>query len=258
MAKKDTAMAMIRRGISQKTAHKLAQYFTLSSLQKTTLEQICSKGISEKEAVNALTALGVTVKKQKKETKQSEQDNVIKEFAKIKGIGPSKAEALYKAGFRSMTELQLQPMEAIARAKGVGKKYAQIIKDYLTPSKEDVIGHFEDIKGIGRKKAEVLWDKGYRSLLDLKVASEQELSRVVGVAASTIKNTVGHMEVREVLAKVEAVPPPQIEEPKTHALFRKKIHEMLAKRDEGFPRNVIDDLVEHLAEKKIEKKKLKK
>ncbi len=253
MAKKDTAMAMVRRGISEKTAQKLAQYFTLSSLKKATIEEICSKGISEKEAVETLNALGIKVKK---ERKKSEKEKVLKEFAKIKGIGPSKAEALYKAGFKSLTELQLQPMEAIARAKGVGRKYAQIIKDYLTPSKDEVIGKLEEIKGIGKKKAELLWDKGYHSLLDLKIASEKELATIVGPSASKVKEAVGHMEAREVLAKVEAVPPPKIEEPKKHALFRKKLEEILTKKGEYLPRNVIDTLVEQLVEEKIEKKKL--
>lgn len=253
MAKKDTAMAMVRRGISDKTAQKLAQYFTLPSLKKATIEEICSRGISEKEAVETLNALGIKVKK---ERKKSEKEKVIKEFAKIKGIGPSKAEALYKAGFKSLTELQLQPMEAIARAKGVGRKYAQIIKDYLTPSKDEVIGKLEEIKGIGKKKAELLWGKGYHSLLDLKIASEKELATIVGPSASKVKEAVGHMEAREILAKVEAVPPPKIEEPKKYALFRKKLEGTLTKKGEYLPRNVIDTLVEQLVEEKIEKKKL--
>ncbi|KAA0003910.1 MAG: DNA-directed RNA polymerase subunit A'' [Thermoplasmata archaeon] len=255
MAKKDTAMALVKRGISQKTAQKLSQYFTLSSLKKASLEEICRKGISEKEAITVLNALGI---KAKKEKKKNEKDKIIKEFAKIKGIGPSKAEALYNAGFRSLTELQLQPMESIARAKGVGKKYAQIIKDYLTPSKEDVIKEFGKIKGIGKKKAEILWEKGYHSLLDLKVASEKELTKVVGSGASAIKEAVGHLEVRDVLAKVEAVPPPKIEEPKEYALLRKKVEDILAKKGEYLPRAIIDALIKHLVGKKIEKKKIEK
>ena len=255
MAKKDTAMALMRRGLPEKTAQKIANYFTIPSLKKASLEEICSKGISEKEAIAALNVLGI---KAKKEKKKSEREKIIKEFAKIKGIGPSKAEALYKAGFRSLTELQLQPMEAIARAKGVGKKYAQIIKDYLTPSKEDVIEEFEKIKGIGKKKAQLLWDKGYRSLLDLKVASEKDLARIVGSNASAIKESVGHLEVRDVLAKVEKIPPPKIEEPKENALLRKKIEEILAERKEYLPRAIVDELIKNLVDQKIEKKKLEK
>lgn len=258
MAKKDTAMALMRRGISQKTAEKLSQYFTLSSLKKATIDDICSRGISEKEAITVLNALGVQIKKEKK---KSEKEKIIKEFAKIKGIGPSKAEALYKAGFRSLTELQLQPMEAIARAKGVGKKYAQIIKNYLTPSKEDVIKEFEKIKGIGKKKAELLWDRGYHSLLDLKVASEKELAKIVGSGASSIKESVGHVEARDVLAKVEKIPPPKIEEPKEHAVLRKKIEGIVEEKKEYLPRVIIDELINHLVGnvgKKIEKKKLEK
>jgi len=255
MAKKDTAMALMRRGLPEKTAQKIANYFTISSLKKASLEEICNKGISEKEAIAALNALGI---KAKKEKKKSDREKIIKEFAKIKGIGPSKAEALYKAGFRSLTELQLQPMESIARAKGVGKKYAQIIKDYLTPSKEDVIEEFETIKGIGKKKAQLLWDKGYRSLLDLRVASEKDLARIVGSNASAIKESVGHLEVRDVLAKVEKIPPPKIEEPEENALLRKRIKGILEERKEYLPRAIIDELIKNLVDQKIEKKKLEK
>ena len=206
MAKKDTALAIAKRGVPLNIAQKLAHHFTLSELKKTTVDSICKTGISEKEALKALKALGLEPKSEKK---GDEKDSILREFGKIKGIGPSKAEALYAAGFRSLDELHLQPMEAIARAKGVGKRYAQIIKNYLMPSKDEVIREFEDLKGIGKKKAELLWDSGYHSILDLKVASEQDLRRIVGTSASKIKESIGHVKVRDVLAKVETVPPPK-------------------------------------------------
>ncbi|NIA10219.1 MAG: DNA-directed RNA polymerase subunit A'' [Nitrospiraceae bacterium] len=258
MAKKDTMAALVKRGISEEDAKKLADHFTISSLKKASLDDIRKAGFKDKDAKAILGKVGVKkpVKKEKAEKKKKGREEIIKEFSKIKGIGPSKAEALYDAGFRSMRELQLQPIETIAEVKGVGRKYANIIKEYLTPSKDEALEEFSKIKGIGPSKTKKLVEAGYRSKLDLQVASEGELEDVIGSAASGIKKDVGSVDARGILAKAEAVPPPTIEEPEKNASLRKKILGILKSEDEFLPRSVVDEIIEKVVDKDIPDEKL--
>ncbi len=258
MAKKDTMAALVKRGITVEDAKKIASHFTMSSLRKANLEDIRRTGFKEKEAQDILNKIGV--KSSKKEVKtvkpKKERTEIIKEFSKIKGIGPSKAEALYDAGFRSMLELKLQPIETIARVKGIGKKYANIIKAYLTPSREEAADDFSKIKGIGPSKIKKLVDAGYRSVLDLKVASERELEEVIGKSAIQIKKDLGSLDARDVLAKVEAVLPPTINEPEKNAALREKIHGILESSGEFLPRSVVDEIIKKVVDNGALEKKL--
>jgi len=254
MAKKDTIKAFIKRGVSEKDAKKLAEKFTLSSIKKASIDDICKLGFKKKESEEILKKIGV--KAQIKKPKE-DREKIIKEFLKIKGIGPSKAEALYDAGFRSMLELKLQPIETIANVKGIGKKYAIIIKNYLTPSNDEAIKELSEIKGLGPSKAKKLIDAGYRSKLDLKVASERELKEVLGSVASDIKKEVGSIDARGILAKAENVPPPAIDEPEKNAKLRKKIKKILDDMGEFLPRSIIDDIIDKIIEKNLSEKKLK-
>ncbi|HHH84069.1 MAG TPA: DNA-directed RNA polymerase subunit A'' [Thermoplasmatales archaeon] len=254
MAKKDTINAFIKRGLSEEDAKKLAEKFTISSIKKASIDDICKLGFKKKRAEEILKKIGVKTRIKKPE---EDREKIIKEFLEIKGIGPSKAEALYDAGFRSMLELKLQPIETIANVKGIGKKYAIIIKNYLTPSKDEAIKELSDIKGLGPSKAKKLIDAGYRSKLDLKVASERELKEVLGSAASGIKKEVGSIDARGILAKAENVPPPTIEEPEKNAKLRKKIKKILDDMDEFLPRSIIDDIIDKAIDKNLSEKKLK-
>ncbi|KAA0004265.1 MAG: DNA-directed RNA polymerase subunit A'' [Thermoplasmata archaeon] len=254
MAKKDTMKALMKRGITEEQAKKLSEKFTVASLKKASVDDIRKLGFKKKEAEEILGKVGV--KAQIKKT-GDEREKIIKEFLKIKGIGPSKAEALYDAGFRSMLELKLQPIEAIANVKGIGKKYAIIIKNYLTPSKDEAIKELSEVEGIGPSKAEKLIEAGYRSKLDLRVASERELKKVIGSTASKVKEEVGSLDARGILAKAEEVPPPTIEEPKKNAELRKKIQKILDDSEEFLPRSVIDNIIIKIVDKELPQKKLK-
>jgi len=254
MAKKDTIRAFVKREISEEDAKKLAEKFTVSSIKKASIDDICKLGFKKREAEDILKKIGV--KTQTKKPKE-DREKIIKEFLKIRGIGPSKAEALYDAGFRSMLELKLQPIETIANVKGIGKKYAIIIKNYLTPSKDEAIKELSDIKGLGPSKAKKLIEAGYRSKLDLKVASERELKEVLGSTASDIKKEVGSIDARGILAKAENVPPPTIKEPEKNAKLREKIKKILEDMDEFLPRSIIDEIIDKIIEKNLSEKKLK-
>jgi len=265
MAKKDTMRALISRGINKEIANKLADNFTLSSLKKATNEDLQQKGYNNKQSQEILHKLGIKKLGIKIAPKDVEADEnrvendrqaLTNEFTKIKGIGPSKGEALYDAGFRSLLELQLQPIETIADVKGIGKKYATIIKTHLTPSKEEALEKFSNIKGIGPSRTQKLWDAGYQSTIDLKVATEKELEKVVGNAAAQLKKEIGNLDPHDILAKVETIPPPEIKEHESHVALRKEINTILDKKHEFLPSAIVSQIIEKISVNNIPKKKL--
>ena len=264
MAKKDTMLALQRRGLSEELSSRLADEFTLSGLKKATVEDLVEKGFDADEAKEILDAVGHKKRAQKPAAKEapdeeiSEKQRIINEFAEVKGIGPAKGAALYESGFRSMEELHLQPIESIAEVKGIGKKYASTIKQHLIPPKDETLAFFSKIKGIGPAKAEALWDAGYRNKLDLQVAPEYELEAVVGNAAENIKEAVGHVDAREILQRVDYIPAPSYEEPEERASLRQHIRDIVDEHDEFLPSAIEDDVIEEVLERDLSKAKIKK
>ncbi len=263
MAKKDTMLALQRRGLSEETASKLAEEHTLSSLKSADAGDLMDTGFDEDEAKEILDAVGRKKQAQKpaaeeKEDEEiSEKQRLVNEFSQVKGIGPAKGAALYEEGFRSMDELQLQPIESIAEVRGIGKKYASTIKQHLTPPRDEALKFFSEIKGIGPAKAEALWEAGYHNELDLKVAPAYELEEVVGNAAQNIKEAIGHVDAREILQRVDYIPEPSYEEPKDRAALRERIRGILGEHDEFLPRSLEDDIIDQVIDAKLSKKKLR-
>jgi len=264
MAKKDTMLALQRRGLSEETASKLAEEYTLSSLKSADAGDLMDTGFDEDEAKEILDAVGRKKRAQKpspeeKEDEEiSEKQRLVNEFSQVKGIGPAKGAALYEEGFRSMDELQLQPIESIAEVRGIGKKYASTIKQHLTPPRDEALKFFSEIKGIGPAKAEALWEAGYHNELDLKVAPAYELEEVVGNAAQNIKEAIGHVDAREILQRVDYIPEPSYEEPEDRAALRERIRGILGEHDEFLPRSLEDDIIDQVIDTKISKKKLQR
>lgn len=255
MAKKDTIRALTKKGISEKLSTKIAELYSLGALKKCGSEQLVKKGFTHKEVALIFNKLGM--KKEKDEDKRSQ---AIKLFTKkIKGIGPSKAEALYDANFRTLDDLKNTPVEVIAVAAGIGKKYAESIKQQLAPSKEEVISDFVKIKGVGEKKAEALWKAGFRSVMDLKIKSEERIQKVEGMEnlAEEVKKHVEKLDAIRVEHTQELPPSPEeIKEDDKHKKLREKIHKFLGDTH-YLPRSVIDSLIGKLVDIKIPDAKLK-
>jgi len=62
--------------------------------------------------------------------------------------------------------------------------------------KEEIISQFMKLEGIGKKKAEALYEAGYRSLEDLQKATVEELSSVEGIGKALAE------KIKEQLSKV--------------------------------------------------------
>lgn len=256
MAKKDTLRALIEKGIPEDLANRISDTLTLGALKKTSPDVLLKNGFSKKEVSEICEILGINITK-----KDSGKKTVIKEFTKaIKGIGPSKAEALYDAGFRSLEQLKNTPTEVIAVAGGIGKKYAESISKQLSPSKDEVIHEFIKIKGVGQKKAEALWDAGFHKMMDLKSKSDEQIKKVEGLEnlIEDIREYVDEKGMPDSLPLQELPPSPEIiHEPKKNVDLRKKIENFLGK-DDYLPRLIIDKLVTKLVDKKVTLSQIKK
>ncbi len=106
-------------------------------------------------------------------TPQERKKVTVKNFTELPGVGKSKAEALYEAGFSAREDLIRATVTDIAAAEGIGPKLAQAIKDSLpdeVPVAEEDIVELLTLKSIDKPVAEKLWRAGFRTRDDLKRA----------------------------------------------------------------------------------------
>ena len=88
-------------------------------------------------------------------------------------------------------------------------------------AKEDVIKEFAKIKGVGKAKAELLYDKGFDSVDKLKKASAKDLAKVEGVTETIAKNIKDQFKEKPVAKAAKAKVPK-----------KKKVKKPKAKKEE--------------------------
>lgn len=66
-----------------------------------------------------------------KEKEEKPKKDILKEFTSIPGIGLSKAEALYDAGYKTLGDLKKATIKKLTEVKGISLGVAQKIKDEL-------------------------------------------------------------------------------------------------------------------------------
>jgi len=74
-------------------------------------------------------------------------------------------------------------------------------------AKEDVIKQFTSLKGVGKAKAELLYDSGFDSLEKLRKASVKDLTKLKGVNETLAKDIIGQLKQsakKKVVAKPKA------------------------------------------------------
>jgi large subunit ribosomal protein L32e len=62
-------------------------------------------------------------------------------------------------------------------------------------AKVDIVKELTKIKGIGKAKAELLYDKGFTSFDKIKKASTEELMKIDGITETIVKNIDNHFKV---------------------------------------------------------------
>ena len=61
-------------------------------------------------------------------------------------------------------------------------------------AKADIIKEFASLKGVGKAKAELLYDSGFNSLEKLKKASVKDLTKVKGVNEKFAKDIIEQLK----------------------------------------------------------------
>jgi len=66
------------------------------------------------------------------------EEEIINEFTSIKGVGESRAKALYEAGYTSVGDLNEATSEELSRVKGITDQLAERIKNEVSQIYEDI------------------------------------------------------------------------------------------------------------------------
>jgi len=107
------------------------------------------------------------------------KEDIIKEFTSLKGVGESKAKALYEAGYESIEELADATVKELSEVKGITSALAKGIKDQVSEAVEDKSATVEESEAeeaiIEVPTAELKMDP--ESLRLLKVRKKQKLKK---------------------------------------------------------------------------------
>ncbi|GEM_PF-122021 len=133
-------------------------------------------------------------------TPAEQRKAAIKAFTDLPGIGKSKAEALYDAGFKDVNDLIRASVQQIAGAEGIGPKLAQAIKAALpseVPVMEGDLAEVMTLKGVTKPIAESLYRHGFRTKEDIKRTPIEYLLDIDEVSeelAESLKDQVINIE----------------------------------------------------------------
>jgi len=133
-------------------------------------------------------------------TPQEQRKAAIKAFTDLPGIGKSKAEALFDAGFKTVDDLIRASVQQIAGAEGIGPKLAQSIKAALpaeVPVQEGDLAEIMGLKGVTKPIAEAMFRHGFRTKEDIKRTPIEyllDLDEVSEELAESLKDQVINIE----------------------------------------------------------------
>jgi N utilization substance protein A len=95
-----------------------------------------------KKGINARLAAKLTgynidiVKSSEYNWKEEGEEEIIRKFCQLKGIGEKVAETLYNAGYESVDDLKRAGKKALLNIKGLGKKRGNLIWEHITHGEE--------------------------------------------------------------------------------------------------------------------------
>ena len=106
------------------------------------------------------------------------KEDVIKEFTKLKGVGKTKAELLYKNGFDSLEKLKKASIKDLAGIKGLTEKNAKDIKQQFT-KKETSKVEKKVKKTVAEKTGDKAVEKTKKEEEEVEIVEEEEEGKYV-------------------------------------------------------------------------------
>ncbi|MBS3817871.1 MAG: hypothetical protein KGY76_09960 [Candidatus Thermoplasmatota archaeon] len=130
-------VSLLKRGENEQAEDKFTKC-KLSLEEKLESEEISSDDeVDEEESEGEVeeTETGIVEEKlvsESEETSRMEKEEIIEKFQEIQGVGPSLARDLYEGGFHSVEELREASESELLEIDGIGKSFANRIKDNLS------------------------------------------------------------------------------------------------------------------------------
>ena len=210
-------------GVNSGMAKKISTYMEKNFSGGAVLEEFgegkyrcsaCGAVLDEPADVCPKCGLPLRLKeKEEKEEKPEEErpteaeEDFIKMLSDIKGIGPSLARALFKAGYHDQESLKKASVEDLLKIPRMSRALAEILLEGAgarpkKPEEEKIEEMSEDefvslitkIKGIGPSKARKIYDAGYHSIDSLKKADVADIAKIPRMSralAELVKEFIG-------------------------------------------------------------------
>ena len=121
-------------------------------------------------------------------------------------------------------------------------------------SKEEVIKELTAIKGLGKVKAELLYDNGFDSIDKLKVASSEDLTKIKGISEKNAKDILNQLKVEKKEEPKKVKEKPETKEEKE----KKEEVEIVEEAEEKYKVKQKPDLDKQEKEKLAKRKQIKK
>jgi|GEM_PF-4431026 len=146
---------------------------------------------------------------------------VLEIFCKIPGVGLSKAELLYSAGYTSLEKLQHASVDELSKINGISPMLARSIVNGLKKtdakgeiiakeehehhevvietakpngSRNEIIDKYVELFSISRDKAESIYFSGYTNFKLLKEAKVEDLQKIYGIEKENALQIVEKMK----------------------------------------------------------------
>ena len=213
-------------GVNPGMAKKISAYMRKNFSEGAVLEESgdgkyrCSAcGAVMDEPADVCPKCGLTLHPEKKAEEivekavETEEEALIEEISKIKGIGPSLAREIFNAGYHDIDSLKNAKIEDLAAIPRMGRALAAVVLENLgvapekpeeeksgAMSEDEFISLITKVKGIGPSKARAIYRAGYHDIESLKNADVAEIAKIPRMSralAELLKEFIGESEGSE-------------------------------------------------------------
>jgi DNA-directed RNA polymerase subunit A" len=193
-----------------------------------------------------------SIKRRAKPAKEEKVDkDQLEQLLGVQGMTEERARALYAAGVKGIKDLQRIATLELAQVEGLDEAAAEQLRAKVM-DQEESLEFFTELPGVGRAKAEQLYNAGYRNKFDLQRANVEELAEVAGLGeavAEAIKQVVGEYEpvLKGTRASEELEFVASMEEERREmSAMEKKVRKLLGDDGLYLPESILLELVEKL------------
>lgn len=125
-------------------------------------------------------------------------------------------------------------------------------------TKEDVIKKFTEVKGLGKVKAELLYDNGYNSMEKLKNSTKEDLVKIKGITEKNANDILSQLKDKKAEKPKEKTPKVEVKEPEKVKGEKKEEVEIVEETEKEYNVKIKPELNKNEKEQLIIRKQIKK